>query len=1482
MKIGIPYSTNECSQTVQALLRILGSDHTILLINRTPEAGGWWPDVDDDCVKVTAQEFLTTPYTLDLLLDVDGQASATMRAKAKRNAVLFRGDPSFRFLEEASLPTGNPVPYSLTGVDEVWVWDALVVPERLGLLRALFGGRPVRRVPFVWVPRNRTVFKPSEGTVDIVETNRSNTSSCIVPLLGCDDSVKRIRIWNAVSLAQDRYFQENVRKNLRTTATITYETGAPTDLSLIVAHTRFVAFREDLLDLAYSGVPMVHNSRAMRDMGLLGGYYPENDVNLLRAAIKGRLSHPVEDLTAFRATLDGTLERGRIGWREVLERPVGAAAPLPLLVPLLVSQRETRGETQGEARGETQDAAPLPSKPVLTVGFSDMWEGFDPADNFFLDLLRDTIKTHAIRGTPMGPDMRLLIVGPFGDQWKGAPVAVPKVMFSGEGVDPADLQDPSISLYLTHDITEDARHIRFPLWLTYLNWFSAPSSSVRNPNGCPLEYATKPKQGSRDAFCAFVVSNPTCQERNDAFEVLHQYKPVSSGGAYKNNIGGPIASLYGGGGAGDVAKFDFLTHHTFNLCFENAVKPGYVTEKLLHAKLAGCVPLYRGAPEALQDFDPSGVVLCNDMTPTQLVDTVRRLEADPEALRALAQTPALDPRRLAEARALLSRVGTALHHLLLPASKAGVTVCTFATRDFYASLGLLLQSLVVLGGPRTLVYLGLDVTDKEADTLIDAYPWVETRRLPLDAPPFPEFFEPSMYGWKLWMLKTLCAELDGPVLYTDAGASWLSWPTEMLRIATEQGVCLLTDPDHTNRGYCSKEMVREAAVTEEELDQRQLMAAFVAFRAKSEAATRLFDEAFRWASSRACLFGDKEGPNRHRHDQSLLSILSLRLRTGTLDGTRVACIHSARKTYQKAASVYHHRGAYRAHAESLTGVDDLWVVNLDRRADRWTSWRSANPSLQDVSNRLPAIDGKELVLTPALRALFQGNDFLWKQSVVGCALSHVLLWAQLACEHPSVKTYMILEDDQRFVNASGWSEVWKRAVKEAPADADLLYLGGVLPGNKASYESFLEPVNDVWATIRPNTAFSGGRGPPVPVFHFCTYAYILTRRGAIKLLQSLQQIGCSTSIDHYLISPRHGLRTYVMRNLMAKCFQDDDPVYQQSQFDDFKRVDAFDSDIWNNRACFSSKDPVGPVQPLWTALVDVLKQAPHSIQTRMTLNEQGVKKACAQIAYYMGEDGQMEGGWLRTVCPGLVLRPFTTVEEVLPHAWLVVARPRMEEWTRIARQLDSAGTPFRVLHLSDEGLLDPLDLYGLAHCEKVLRNYVRPEQNEKVWTLPLGFATPPLQGSPLPFATRDLVWSFHGTAWFDRPALLKPLEAVTPHSLHWTPGWKHATATTPEAWQAILLRTQCVPVPRGNHAETFRLYEALEHGCIPLYVRTTGDEVYWAWLRNHVTLMDIKSWKDAAQTLAMFQRYPDRAEAYRGGLATQWAAWKMACRWAFL
>ena len=1482
MKIGITYSTRRGAQTLLALAQIFETDHALLLVNRTPELGSWWPNVVDDHVKITAQELLESPELLDLLVDIDGQASVALRARAKRTVALFRGDPSFRFLEEIALPTASPAPYSLKGVEEVWVWDALVPSERLGLLRALFEDLPVRRVPYVWTPvglQDRPLLQ-NDGTVHIVETNRSNTSSCILPLLGCAkvESVHHIRICHGQGVAKDKFFQENVRKNVHTTATITYQEELDSSCSTVVAHTRFVAFREELLNLAWLGIPLVHNCVTLRTIGhgLEATYYPENDVDALASALRQLPALRWNEQGASRrAALEDrwSVERGRIGWREVLGTPLVRAAP-PLLVPTAPSSSST-----------------VVRPPSFIIGFCDMWEGFDPTDNFFLDLLRDTLPSLPCEGEAYeegGTVPKLLLFGPFGSQWRTAPKQVPKVFFSGERVDPATLQDPSISLYLTHDVREDDRHIRCPLWLTYLHWFSS-TAPVRNPVGLPLQYATDPVRGERDSFCAFVVSNPTCQERNDAFEALHRYKPVSSGGAYKNNIGGPIASLYAGGGAGDVAKFEFLKRHTFNLCYENSVAPGYVTEKLLHAKLAGCVTLYRGAPEAVADFDPSGFILCNDLTPDQVVETVQSLERDPVALQAMAQTPALSPAAVQAGRALLRTIGQALLRLAFPTKRP--TLCSFATQDFHTSLVLSLQSIEQLqqtvGPMRYIAYLGQDIQDKDADALRKRFPFLETRRLPSTSPVagFDDFFTPFMYGWKLWILKTLCAELEGLVLYTDAGASWVSLPGEMLRIADKDGVCVLTDTEHTNRGYCSKEMVQAMAVTEKELDQRQLMAGFVAFRAKSEAATQLFDEVFRWASKRECLFGIKEGANQHRHDQSLLSVISLRQASPTLDGKRVVCFQSLRKTYQKAASVYCHRGAPRTHGQVLKGIDDIWVVNLDRRADRWASWLAANPSLKDDANRLPAIDGKTLTLTPALAAFFDGNDFLWKKSVVGCALSHAILWAQLVCEHPAVKNYMIFEDDHRFVDQEGWPETWKKAVQEAPADAELLYLGGVLPGNKSVYSDFLEPVNDVWATIRPNTAF--GSNTPLPIFHFCTYAYVLTRAGAAKLLKALQTTGCYTSIDHFLNHPRNGLRVYVMRDLIAKCFQDDDPVYQQSQFDDFKRVDAFDSDIWNNKECFSERPISTVVPPLWNTLLDVFKQAPHSIQTRTTLHEKEIRAACTQLVYYYDtgsetHDGQMEGEWLKTVCASLVFQPFTTSAAFVPNSWLLVSRSYMEEWLTVTRDLDEKGIAFRVLHLSDEGLLDPLEPYSLKCCTKVVRNYIRPTKRP-VFTLPLGFATPPIGTMRIPsHMDRDLVWSFHGTAWFDRPALLKPLEAVTPHSLHWTPGWKHATATPPEAWQAILLRTQFVPVPRGNHAETFRLYEALEHGCIPLYVRVAGDDLYWAWLRHNLTLMEIKEWAHVPQVIAMFQKNPGQAELYRTGILDQWAQWKRACRMEFV
>jgi GR25 family glycosyltransferase involved in LPS biosynthesis len=519
-----------------------------------------------------------------------------------------------------------------------------------------------------------------------------------------------------------------------------------------------------------------------------------------------------------------------------------------------------------------------------------------------------------------------------------------------------------------------------------------------------------------------------------------------------------------------------------------------------------------------------------------------------------------------------------------------------------------------------------------------------------------------------------------------------------------------------------------------------------------------------------------------------------------------------------------------------------------------------------------------LELTPDLTNLFARNDFKWKKSVTGCALSHILTWAQLASEHPLIQNYLILEDDCRFVKKS-WQYDLTNAVAQAPPDAELLMLGGVLPSNQHHYQSQLESVNDLWATIKPNTIFCPGASTPIPFFHFCAYSYVLTKMGAKKLLAALQSRGVYTSIDHYLMHPIQGLKTYVLKELMATCFQADNPVYKSAAFDEFLRVDSYDSDIWNNKECFENPVVTGKPLHLWNCLIDVIQQAPHSIQTRNTLRQDAVQPPISPFTVYCHgfKDASIERDWFKSLWPQIEFQPFESVETLPPNSWLLVARPAIPFWTAVCKALHEKGIPFRVLHVSDEGCNDPIEFYNLSSCKKVIRNYARPGLNEKVVVLPLGPATARPVGPVSSFSERTHVWGFHGTNWFDRETLLKPLLAFTPHEVHWTPDFKHTTMTGPKEYQEMLLKSQFVPIPRGNHAETFRLYEALDYGAIPLYVRTQGDDVYWSWLRSHLTLLELTSWNQVPKVLELFQKFPEKGEQYRAGLLDQWAKWRTEC-----
>jgi alpha(1,3/1,4) fucosyltransferase len=503
----------------------------------------------------------------------------------------------------------------------------------------------------------------------------------------------------------------------------------------------------------------------------------------------------------------------------------------------------------------------------------------------------------------------------------------------------------------------------------------------------------------------------------------------------------------------------------------------------------------------------------------------------------------------------------------------------------------------------------------------------------------------------------------------------------------------------------------------------------------------------------------------------------------------------------------------------------VFVINLDRRPDRLQR-------LGVKAQRWPAVDGRALKLTPELRTLLAPNDFFWKKGVAGCALSHLGLWKKVAAEGSA----LILEDDA--VLRPGWQE----ALKDLPADLDILYLGGVLPPNKAGFEHAVEPYGSgAIGRIKPNQLF--GQPTPSRYFHFCAYAYYLTAKGAQKVVAAVNQRGIWTSADHILCSPEI-LTAYVARPLVAGCYQDEDPAYQTSKFNDFSRIDTFDSDLWNNDERF------GPSEIAATSETVI---------------------ACAEP---LELSGLYEYEWLCEVLDLKAPLAVVPLEDAPAGALVITQGPYME---KTAAALKGRTTPFRLLHLSDERCRDPVEIYDHPACTQVIRNYHRKLEKE-VLTIPLGYHWRPCPKSlpKLPFRTKT--WSFVGTDWNGREGLRElPSERSVLRLFH---RWQDPANLSRSEYLGLLLDSVFAPCPSGNNPETFRIYEALECGTVPLVIGWTWstplmpEALSWAGL----PLLPLHSWKEAGECMAHLLSHVDQLEQYREKLFSAWNEMKAKVR----
>jgi GR25 family glycosyltransferase involved in LPS biosynthesis/tetratricopeptide (TPR) repeat protein len=218
----------------------------------------------------------------------------------------------------------------------------------------------------------------------------------------------------------------------------------------------------------------------------------------------------------------------------------------------------------------------------------------------------------------------------------------------------------------------------------------------------------------------------------------------------------------------------------------------------------------------------------------------------------------------------------------------------------------------------------------------------------------------------------------------------------------------------------------------------------------------------------------------------------------------ICSIHIGKLTSDKTgtnAYTLNQMGQFGANQANNVKGQSAYVVNLLRRTDRKEAVEVAMDAagVKDGEYEFfEAIDGKELVLTDDIGKLFMGNDFGSRRGVIGCALSHYTLWKQLVADTTN-EYYTIFEDDITLVD--GFKEKWESA--KGMSEADMVFLGyHVREENKSTITAVPKNPSEDKIPLDKDVYIGG------------FYGYIVTKKGAKKLLDYISQNGIRHGIDY--------------------------------------------------------------------------------------------------------------------------------------------------------------------------------------------------------------------------------------------------------------------------------------------------------------------------------------------------------------------------------
>ncbi len=194
---------------------------------------------------------------------------------------------------------------------------------------------------------------------------------------------------------------------------------------------------------------------------------------------------------------------------------------------------------------------------------------------------------------------------------------------------------------------------------------------------------------------------------------------------------------------------------------------------------------------------------------------------------------------------------------------------------------------------------------------------------------------------------------------------------------------------------------------------------------------------------------------------------------------------------------------------------------------------------------------------------------------------------------------------------------------------------------------------------------------------------------------------------------------------------------------------------------------------------------------------------------------------------------------------LIIIDSSVEEKIEFYNKLNILCSKVFLFHLGDEsGAHDLSPVY--KNCNYIWRTFCASKyfKNVKVKCIPIGYKSGLINKHK---SNRKYKWAFTGTPHkSSRHDLLFQLSEIKPFFCHKTQKFDQKIISIDEMSE-ILSSTEFIPCPNGFwHPETYRVYEALECGCIPV-VESTYD--YYDRLFPSNPFIKTNIWAEARPTI---------------------------------